>query len=86
MGRLVLSNVHHNLREGDEHLIYTLQVKDLIFLDMVIQKHYLSRSKTRFCWVFGLVRYMYLISQKEPSSREVQDRSGDPAPQKAPMI
>ena len=33
----------------------SLQVKDLILLEMVIQNQYLRRSKTRFYWVFGLV-------------------------------
>ena len=33
---------------------YTLQVKDLISLELVIQKQYLRMLKTRFYWVFGL--------------------------------
>ena len=38
-----------------ERHIYTLQVNDLILLELVIQKHYSSKQMTWFYWVFGHV-------------------------------
>ena len=53
---------------GSQEAKPTLQVNDLILLELVIQKHYSSKQTTWFYWAFGLVGLGSTVTLTVPAS------------------